>query len=268
MEKPPLESFLKREDLDPVESEVEIRFLRGKRGEKGDSGRDAIPPTEESLLSLIKPLIPKPIKGEPGKSVEVSDLIPLIQDLMPEAVKPSMEDIEAIVLPLIPEPMVMPELAPKDLIEKINKAKTIKIKKERVEGLDELEGLARSANRNVQNFISLGGARNTRLQLNGVMVATGANTINFIGGTLTPVGDGTTVNYTPPSSGGGSGYQVPTGTVNGTNQTFTWATAPNVIVVDQGRAMQKVSSDGTVNWTGTTTTILSIAPTFDIYATN
>lgn len=71
------------------------------------------------------------------------------------------------------------------------------------------------------------------------------------------------------STGGTSGFQVPTGTVNGTNQVFVWTTAPNVIVVDQGRAMQRVSSDGTINWTivGTTTT-LAVAPTFDIYATN
>lgn len=71
------------------------------------------------------------------------------------------------------------------------------------------------------------------------------------------------------SSSSSSGYQVPTsGVVNGVNQVFTWTTAPTVIVVDQGRAMQQVSSDGTVNWTGTTTTTLTVAPTFDIYATN
>lgn len=63
------------------------------------------------------------------------------------------------------------------------------------------------------------------------------------------------------------GFQQPlTGTVDGTNQTYTWTTAPNVLEVDQGRAMQKVSSDGTVNWTGTTTTVLTIAPNFDLFA--
>lgn len=70
------------------------------------------------------------------------------------------------------------------------------------------------------------------------------------------------------TGGGGNGYQAPTsGTVDGVNQTFVWASAPNVIVVDQGRPMQKTSSDGTANWTGTTTTVLTIAPTFDIFAT-
>lgn len=67
---------------------------------------------------------------------------------------------------------------------------------------------------------------------------------------------------------GSSGYQVPTaGVVNGINRTFTWATAPNVIVLDNGNAMNKVSSDGTVNWTGTTTTVMTQAANFNIYAT-
>lgn len=69
------------------------------------------------------------------------------------------------------------------------------------------------------------------------------------------------------ASASGSGFQVPTsGTINGINATYVWATAPNVIVVDGGRAMQKISSDGTVNWTGTTTTVLTIAPTFDVFS--
>lgn len=68
--------------------------------------------------------------------------------------------------------------------------------------------------------------------------------------------------------GGGSGYQQPlTGTVDGVNATFTWATAPNVIVVDEGRTMQKVTADlSTTNWSGTTTTVLSVAPTYDIFS--
>ena len=67
--------------------------------------------------------------------------------------------------------------------------------------------------------------------------------------------------------GGSTGYQaLLTGSVNGSNTVFTWTTAPKAIVVDQGRVMQKTSSDGTVNWTGTTTTTLTIAPNFDIYA--
>jgi hypothetical protein len=66
-------------------------------------------------------------------------------------------------------------------------------------------------------------------------------------------------------SGGSFTKMVPTGTVNGSNTVFVWTKAPSVIVVDQERNMQVASSDGTTNWTGTTTTTLTIAPTFDIF---
>lgn len=69
------------------------------------------------------------------------------------------------------------------------------------------------------------------------------------------------------SGGSGSGgYQATlTGAVNGVNPTFSFTNAPNVVVVD-GVPRQKVQSDGTINWSGTTTITLSIAPTFDVFA--
>lgn len=68
---------------------------------------------------------------------------------------------------------------------------------------------------------------------------------------------------------GSSGFQQPVaGTPDGSIKVFVWLNAPNSITVDQGRTMQKVSSDGTVNWTGTTTTTLTLAPNFDIFSTS
>lgn len=60
------------------------------------------------------------------------------------------------------------------------------------------------------------------------------------------------------------GYQTATGTVDGSNTIFTFSSAPNAISVD-GVILRKTASDGTVNWTGTTTTTLSVAPNFDIF---
>lgn len=80
--------------------------------------------------------------------------------------------------------------------------------------------------------------------------------------------DPTTGRILADLAGGAVGYQQSlTGVVNGSNQTFTWAAAPNVISVDQ-QTLQATSSDGTVNWTGTTTTVLSVAPRFDIFGVN
>lgn len=68
------------------------------------------------------------------------------------------------------------------------------------------------------------------------------------------------------TGGSGSGYQTATGTVNGVNTVFTFATAPSVIVVD-GQIFRKTQSDGVVHWTGTTTiTLQIIVPFYDIFA--
>lgn len=66
------------------------------------------------------------------------------------------------------------------------------------------------------------------------------------------------------SNSGGSDPQIPTGTVNGSNTVFVFASTPTVIVSDN-LTLEKVSSDGTVNWTGTTTVTMAVAPNFDIF---
>jgi hypothetical protein len=153
------------------------------------------------------------------------------------------------------------------VIDKINKSRGEKIKSSRVEGIDELEGMVRGQSRQIQNVLSLGGTRQTIIQKSGQTISTGATTINFLNGTIAvPTGnDGTTINYTAPSGAGGSGYQQPlSGGLSGTN---TWATAPNALSID-GVVKQQTQVDGTVNWTGTTTTVLTGAqlPNFDIFA--
>lgn len=68
------------------------------------------------------------------------------------------------------------------------------------------------------------------------------------------------------SGSGGGGYQTTSSTVDGNNLIFVFSNAPNAIVVDNGSVLQKISKDGTVNWTGTTTITLAIAPNNDIFA--
>jgi len=112
----------------------------------------------------------------------------------------------------------------------------------------------------------IGGSRPVKIFSNGIEVSSGMTELNFTNATITSAGvSKRRVNIT---TSGGSGFQRPlTGSVNGTNKTFTWTTAPNVIVTDEGRIFQKLQSDGiTVNWTGTTTTVLTIAPNFDIFS--
>lgn len=281
MERPSLSSFMKnqvsaiqKEDL--VSDDMVIKHLRGPKGDAGEvgkPGKDAEPPTVEELEALILPLIPEPIPGvdgKDGKTPNKTELLSLIKPLIPSPIPgergqtPTTQELEALITPLIPK-LEKEELSPKELIEKINKARGSKIKRDKVEGLDEVEGIARTAQRQVQNFISLGGNRQTKVKVNGV-VYTGVDTLTFTSGvTATPVGDGTELQLAVTGGSGGSGYQAPlTGGLTGTN---TWSTAPNVLVID-GVPRQKVQTDGTVMWTGTTTTVLTGAPlpTFDIFS--
>lgn len=106
------------------------------------------------------------------------------------------------------------------------------------------------------------GAHPLVVQDSGVVKSKIARNINFGTGLSVTVNSSGVITV----SGTSTGYQAPTsGTINGTNTVFVFASEPNVIIVDGGRTMQKTSGDGTVNWTGTTTITLSVAPVFDIF---
>lgn len=150
---------------------------------------------------------------------------------------------------------------PDQLIEKINNGTKL-ISRSAIEGLDEdITTIKKeAATRATPGW----GAHPLAIQGSGTTKVKVARTINFTGATVTHSPQGVT---TVAITGGGTGFQQPTsGAVDGSNTVFVFTNAPNAITVDGGRAMQKVSSDGTVNWTGTTTITLAIAPTFDIFS--
>lgn len=258
--RPPLSSFLQKEQLSPIQpedlepevsSDKVIEKLRGRKGDKGDPGKDGEAPAIDVLEALILPLIPDPVAGKDGRDGKPGPQGEPGESVLGErgpAGKDGQDGKDGT------------EITPKEVVEKINVSRGTKIKRSRVEGLDEVESIARTAQRQVQSFTSLGGNRQTKLQLNGAQVATGADTLNFIGGTLVPVGDGSTVSYTPPSSGGGGFTLLPaTGTVNGLNQTFTFTQKPTYIVAD-GAWYQALDNNGATNWSGTTTITMTIPP--------
>lgn len=205
-EKPPLESFLTKSPLqkeDLKSNDLGAKFfelLKGKDGEKGEtvtgpqgpqgprgfSGTDGETPSKEVLVELIKPLIPPKAKdgrdGIDGITPTKDELFELIQPLIP-AVKDGKDG--------------SPD-TPEDVVKKVNKAKG-KIKASKIEGFDEIEGLARSANRNVQNISSLGGTRQTAIKVSGTLLGTGITTLNFVGATGQAVGDGSEANITTSS---------------------------------------------------------------------
>lgn len=88
-------------------------------------------------------------------------------------------------------------------------------------------------------------------------------------GGVTSIIAGTNITISPSGGTGdvtinASGFQLPTGSVNGVNQVFVFAKAPNAIAVD-GQPLQKVDQLGNIYWTGTTTVTLTFAPNQSVF---
>lgn len=172
----------------------------------------------------------------------------------------------ADVVPLVLAAMPDPEYdTGDDIIDKINSADGL-ISKRAVEGFTELEKAVREK---TGNTTRIGwGAHPLTVKGLGKVIDKNTRYIDFEGSGVSSVvrsQDGV-VKVTISGGSTVTGFQSPlTGGLTGTN---TWTTAPNVLVID-GVPRQKVQTDGTVMWTGTTTTVLTNAPlpTFDIFST-
>lgn len=243
---------------------------------------ELVPKIQGMLEQCIRDMLPDALKGDPGIDAEEVDLETLAEEAARRIPPVDTRKIRDQVFSMIPTPTIdhaevaehvvkilpkidetelesrilskvptAPELKRETLLEQIHEVPG-SIKLTAVEGLKVyLANLDRSIRES---------ARGTSKMIHGGGMTLQAGS----GQTLARNSNGT---WTLTTSGGsGSGFQAPTGTVDGSNKIFVFATAPNAICVDGGRAMQKVSSDGTVNWTGTTTVTLSVAPDFDVFA--
>ncbi len=144
-----------------------------------------------------------------------------------------------------------------------------RLDKSAIKGIEELEKEFDSFKTSAKGVRLVGGARGIQLFVDGTKKGL-VNELNLIAGT------NMTITYTRSSgrndilldAGGATGSFTKlsaTGAVDGSNKDFTFTSAPSIIIVDGGRAMQKTSSDGTINWTGTTNVSLTVAPQNDIY---
>lgn len=221
---------------------AQVQVMKGDDGYTPVKGKDYFTETEvQSMLSFMMSSVKEGRQGARGPQGE-SGLrgIPGIDGKDGES--PSVSLLVKEVLKLVPLPKDGASPSPEAIVPHVIKALGKLPKDEALLTKDELV-----------KFLQHGGFRG-----GGDTVAAGA------GITITRAGGFATIAATGGSS---SGFQQPTsGAVNGVNQTFVFATSPNVLVID-GIPRQKVQSDSTVNWTGTTTVILSVAPTYDCFAT-
>lgn len=272
--RPPLSAFLQKQKEEASDDAV-IAKLKGAKGDKGDTGspgKDGADGKDglDGKDGKDGAKGPKGDRGEQGFRGEKGDNGEGIE----------VEELEALVLSLLPDNVEIPEVTPKELIEKINKAKTAKIKRERVEGFDEVESIARSANKNVQNFLSLGGSRQTAIKVSGTLLGTGITTLNFVGATGTVVGDGSEANVTTSGSGGaGTVTSVSIATANGlagssdgnpATPTITLSTTITGVLKGNGTAISAASAGTdyqapiTLTTTGTSGAATFIANTLNI----
>lgn len=171
------------------------------------------------------------LKGEPGIAPTLDEVVKALKPHLPKVQQINQQEVIAGLVPFLPKPE-SPEIMDKDALfdEFITR-----IKKERPIDVSHIK--------NAESFLyKLKSGKTVEYKIEELMRGAGAAT------------------------GGSFSIQIPSGTVNGANRTFVFSTAPNVIVLDNGNFMNRVSSDGTVNWTivGTTVT-LNQAPLFNIY---
>lgn len=132
---------------------AETITIKGDKGEKGDKGDS---PTDEHLIDLIDPLIPAPIEGKQGpkgdkgdsikgpkgdKGNDGSDGVSIKGDKGDQG-KPGKDG--------------SPDTG-SQIIAKINSNKTEKIKASKVEGFDQIESMARTAEANSRLGLRAGG---------------------------------------------------------------------------------------------------------------
>lgn len=134
------------------------------------SVEDGHTPTKEELLSIIRPLIPK---VENGKTPTKEELLTLIRPLIPKVENgktPTDEYLLSLIIPLIPKSKEVSPDTPDQVIDKVN-ASSKKIKKERVEGLE--QAILNSANNAVGGITTpfFNGKRAKNLNITGTALA-------------------------------------------------------------------------------------------------
>ncbi len=93
-------------EMDIVDK-ITRNVLKDIKGEKGDSikGDDGHTPTDEELLALIKPLIPKVKDGHTPTSEEILKIIKPLIPQVKDGATPTKEELLNLIQPLIPQPI-------------------------------------------------------------------------------------------------------------------------------------------------------------------
>lgn len=220
---------------------------------KGDKGDDAVTPTKEDLLSLIKPLIPQVKDGvdyvlteKDKKEIAKSIKVPVVEKII---------KTERIIKeqPIIKETVVKEAIALHTSPQEV---------RDLIELLMDDERLDASAIKNLEIAFK---AYLTLNPPNGPMlhpVALGnLPDVSVVGATIGQalLWNGTYWYAGTVSGGGGFTELVATGTVDGINAVFTFTQVPSYIVSD-GAWYKKLDNNSNVQWSSSGMTITMTIP--------
>lgn len=202
----------------------------------GEELRKKLGITADNLRSLIKPLIPAPIKGVDGKP-------------------PTDTKLKQLIKPLIPSPLKGSPDTGKEIITKVNDDKSkLVIKKEKVEGLADLENLAKTADANSQNAMRLRAGVLYLSQLLDVSVQgiSAGQAIKWTGTQWIP--------FTPSGANSSAYGEVPTNTGDDINFTLANTPVAGTVRLYRGGAYQSVT-EGDYSIVGGTITLTTALET-------
>ena len=205
--------------VEKIAQRLQTKFLAADKGDKCDKGDS---PSKEEITTLIKPLIPKPIKGDKGDSVKGekgdagndADEEAIANRVKIEIKQPIVDEIEKDI-PQLSEPI-----------------------RDALELLDGEERL---------DFSAIKGLRNALNKMNNSMKSLGRAKVG--GGFSKIAMEGKMVDD-----------ETPSGTINGTNKDFTLDHIPNPtgsLKVYRGGARQRITEDYTLS---TNTISFTVAP--------
>lgn len=193
---------------------------RGEKGDKGEKGKDGADSTVRG---------PKGEKGEDGKTPTNAEIERLIEPLIPAAEVVDKVQIQRAIEDEIVKNLPQFGTAFRDGLELLDGDERLDITA--IAGVEELQ-------QGIKDAIAKGGGRigwgahPLTIQQSGTTKAKVARVINFTGATVTLSATGVITVAITGGSGGGLTIETPTGTVNGTNATFTVSATPQYIVVD------------------------------------
>jgi hypothetical protein len=232
-----------------------LEFVKGEQGEPGEDGHT---PTKEELIPIIKPLIPEPIPGKPGK-----DYILTVKDKKEIAKSIKVPVVEKVVETIIKEqPIVTNEIVEKAVSDKpeeiVNKLQSLdgdnRLDASAIKGLEKISTEGRKmygkAVKYLSNLLDVSIASPTNNQVLKYNSTTGKwenGTVS--GGSGTPGGSDTEIQYNDGGAFGG----IPTLTYDKVGDSLLCAASGSASVYGGTSAALGIGSDDTrIEFTGST----------------